>query len=110
MKRACSEPGCPGFASYRGRCPEHARQRDRSIHRAGRVIYNTKRWKLTRRAKLTQSPICERCEAQLATEVHHRTPIAEGGPEHAMDNLEALCKSCHSQATRREQVGEGSAA
>lgn len=104
MKSPCLEPGCAGFATYRGRCPDHSKQREQQIGRAGKEAYATKRWALTRRRKLTKDPICERCERELANTVHHRVDIAEGGDEYAMRNLESLCGPCHSRETRARQV------
>lgn len=82
----------------------HSKDHDRSIDRAGRATYQTKRWRVLRRAKLDRNPICERCGDVLATEVHHITPIAQGGEQFSMANLAALCRPCHSKATRLEQT------
>lgn len=103
--RPCLVPGCPNLATYRGRCQEHARKRDRSIPRAGKTVYSTKKWRTTRRAKLTETPICETegC-ARLATDVHHRVDLADGGDPYRMGNLEAHCHAHHSSETRRRQV------
>lgn len=108
--RPCSEPGCPNFAGYKGRCKEHARQNDKQINRAGRSIYATKRWKLLRRRKLTQDFTCEYVDPdegpcqRPATDVHHRIAIAEGGPKWELQNLEALCAKHHGWHTRQEQL------
>ena len=67
-------------------------------------MYNTKRWAMTRRSKLNASPICERCGDALATEVHHKHSLDAGGAPWSPANLESLCKSCHSQRTRKEQL------
>lgn len=66
-------------------------------------VYNSKRWRLTRRAVLDRHPICQRCKADLATDVHHRTDLRNGGDPYGFDNLEALCRPCHS----RHHCGEG---
>ena len=121
--RLCLSPGCANMADYRGRCYLHSKENDRTIDRAGRAVYSRKQWKHAREAKLRATSICERCRAEyeagmigeaeqrLATEVHHRVPIADGGPEYAQENLEVLCKPHHSRETRREQLirtgGEG---
>lgn len=67
---------------------------------------------MTRRAKLVQSPLCEyldpdegRC-GRIATDVHHRHDLAEGGNPFAMENLESLCHSHHSQITRAAQLSD----
>ena len=38
---------------------------------------------------------------RVATEVDHIQPLSRGGG-HEWDNLQALCKSCHSKKTARE--------
>lgn len=103
MKRACLEPRCPSPASYRGRCQAHARQQDKAINRVGRSIYNTKRWKVLRLAKLNLTPFCEEqgCES-MATDVHHKHGVEQD--PWSMEGLEALCHAHHSQRTRREQA------
>jgi|Tabmets5t2r1_1033131.scaffolds.fasta_scaffold103300_2 5-methylcytosine-specific restriction endonuclease McrA len=96
----CAEAGCQAEVT-RGRCANHAAAADRSHRRRHRDIYATKRWALTRRRKLSQNPICERCEEELATEVHH----ADGYEEpYALSGLEALCSRCHGRETRQEQL------
>lgn len=65
-------------------------------------------WVRLRRAKLTDRPLCERCEAEgritPATEVHHVVPVetalTRADKERlAYDphNLQALCHACHVQ-------------
>jgi hypothetical protein len=65
-----AEAGCQAEVT-RGRCAKHAAESDRRRRRRHRDIFRTKRWALTRRRKLSKNPICERCEEELATEVHH---------------------------------------
>jgi 5-methylcytosine-specific restriction endonuclease McrA len=98
----CLEPGCPQPADYRGRCQTHATQRDRNIQRAGHHIYRTKRWRITRNHHLAQHPLCD-C-GRIATDVHHRIDIADGGPPWAPTNLASLCHACHGKITRRRQT------
>lgn len=103
--KSCLEPRCPYTATYRGRCSLHAKGRERTISRAGKRIYNTKRWEMTRRAKLRLSPLCEwdGC-TEIATDVHHVHPLGQGGDPWSIDGLESLCHSHHSMLTRREQM------
>ena len=103
MLKPCAEPGCPEPASYRGRCPSHSRQRERTTH-PNRAIYNSAKWKYTRRRKLFDVPLCERCGA-LATEVHHRHGVRVD--PWSMAGLESLCHPCHSRTTRQEQLSGG---
>lgn len=107
-RRPCSHPGCGGYAAYRGRCPEHVKEyeRDLDTRRAGRRVYNSKRWKLLRRRKLFENPLCERCGA-IAEHVHHKEGVNVVTWE--LEALESLCPKCHGQETRHEQLN-GSAA
>lgn len=71
-----------------------------------RRMIHTARWLRLRRAKLTQNPLCQRCQAEgrvrAATEVHHIKPVEDGlslrEKESLMfdpHNLMALCHACH---------------
>lgn len=99
--RLCSVASCPNRAHYRGRCAAHARKHERTINRAGKHVYNTKRWRILRDRFLTDHPLCE-CGA-IATDVHHKQDIADGGSPYDRQNLQALCHACHSRITRRTQ-------
>lgn len=99
--RLCQHRGCSGLATYRGRCKVHARKREAGIRRVGKAVYGTKRWKMTRKRKLSITPLCERC-FEIATDVHHKRGVAND--PWALDGLEALCVSCHSKETRREMM------
>lgn len=100
--RLCLEPGCPNVATWRGRCPLHARERNRETRSQNASLYNSKRWKLTRRRKLTDTPLCERC-GRVAAHVHHRIDLQQGGDPWNQQNLEALCASCHNSTTAKRQ-------
>jgi 5-methylcytosine-specific restriction protein A len=99
--KLCSAAGCLEPAGSGARCRVHAAEADRSHRRRHRHIYATKRWALTRRRKLSVNPICERCDEELATEVHHANGY---GKPYELSGLEALCSACHSRETRREQT------
>jgi 5-methylcytosine-specific restriction protein A len=103
--RVCSEPRCPDPATYRGRCPEHARTNNQATHSntEHRAIYNSKRWAILRRRVISEQPICAGCDNALSVDVDHITPLAEGGQPYARDNVQGLCRPCHSSKTRREQ-------
>lgn len=102
MRGVCAEAGCPDPPSYRGRCQRHARAKEQRTNRAGRKVYNSRRWKILRRHKLGLNPICERCDEALAVDVHHKHGVLND--PWSVDALEALCKACHSRETRREQT------
>lgn len=101
----CIHPGCIDLATYRGRCQQHARQRTQQTRSANAPIYNSRRWKITRRHKLSLNPICEDCDQRIAEHVHHKTDLQAGGDPWAIDGLEALCASCHNRTTARRLHG-----
>lgn len=101
--RLCLEPRCAGAATYRGRCAQHARQRERQTH-PNKHIYNSARWRRTRRKQLHLHPLCAVC-GRVATDVDHIVPIENGGPVWSFENLQSLCATHHGEKTRREQQG-----
>lgn len=71
-------------------------------------LLNSKRWRELRAWKLTNNPLCERCEAEgyvsSAVDVHHIIPIESAMTDQEMErlafdprNLKALCINCHVQ-------------
>ncbi len=56
-----------------------------------------------KRVAYEQTYRCQICKCVLPPdyEVDHRVPLQFGGSNHR-DNLQALCKSCHSQKTMKE--------
>lgn len=82
----------------RGHAPTPTRSRSARASR----IYSTKKWRVTRRRKLRDSPTCEDCGLELATEVDHAVPIEEGGAPYALSNLRSLCARCHGRKTAGE--------
>lgn len=69
-------------------------------------LIHTAKWQHLRRIKLTDHPLCERCDElgriTAATEVHHVIPVENGltvdEKERLMYdyfNLKALCHKCH---------------
>jgi len=110
----CSQQGCPCLVNAgEGRyCPEHARihqQRyDAQRGTAARRGYGA-RWRKIRERKLNRDPLCEDPygvhdtggAVVEATEVDHKVPKRDGGSDR-MENLQSLCKSCHSRKTALE--------
>lgn len=103
--RLCLTPTCDQVARYRGRCAGHARTNDQTINRAGRHIYNTRRWRITRDRYLAANPMCaaDGCAA-IAAHVHHVVDLAAGGNPWNAENLIGMCASCHSRVTRAGQI------
>ena len=108
--RPCSYPGCPRIVRGIPYCEEHARlaakEYDAERPSAAARGYNAN-WRKLRAMYLRQHPLCEDpfeihgARPPLAREVDHVMPLADGGTN-AWDNLQALCKSCHSRKTARE--------
>lgn len=63
------------------------------------------RWRKIRLMQLRAEPLCRHCKAQgvvtAATEVDHIIRLRRGGTN-SPDNLQSLCKSCHSKKTQLE--------
>jgi 5-methylcytosine-specific restriction protein A len=107
----CLKPGCPELVEER-RCEEHRKEYERANGRAGFSdpdgrrhdgnFYSTAFWRRKRNNYLATHPVCEvnNCE-RPPREVDHVVPRAEGGSDDS-NNLQALCKSHHSQKTARE--------
>jgi 5-methylcytosine-specific restriction protein A len=66
-----------------------------------------RRWQRLRAYKLRLNPLCETCLVNgivtAAEEVDHIKPVRDY-PELrlVLDNLQSMCKSCHSRKTRKE--------
>lgn len=104
--RLCLEPRCATPATYRGRCPIHSKERNRETHSSPHRIYSTRRWRLLRRAILTDEPLCREC-GTIATDVDHIVPMEEGGEAWAPANCQPMCHECHSAKTNREVRARG---
>lgn len=73
--------------------------------------YNTARWQRLRKVVLGAEPLCRYCteagRTTLATVVDHIKPWRAGGEVWALDNLQALCTTCHNSVKQREEkLGE----
>ncbi len=111
--RPCAQRGCPNLVRDSDRyCPEHAAQRQAEYDaRRGSAASRGygRKWRKIRLMYLRRHPLCEdpfgihaeHGETVAATEVDHQTPLREGGT-HRVDNLQALCKICHSRKTAVE--------
>jgi 5-methylcytosine-specific restriction protein A len=98
--RLCSQPGCLNPAVRNGRCQEHPWQRygdpwERNQPYGPRIPAR-RRLAVLAVARFT----CAQCGAG-ATEVDHITPRHQGGGD-SVDNLRALCTSCHAAKTAAE--------
>ena len=57
-----------------------------------------KTWQRLRVMFLRRHPMCSLCHVAPASEAHHIMPLADGGLN-SFDNLQAMCKPCHSYVT-----------
>jgi 5-methylcytosine-specific restriction protein A len=113
-KHPCNHVGCRELTNDRF-CAEHqtaytlAKDRQRgSAHQRG----YTKQWSKASKQFLRDNPLCVHCKDEglirAATEVDHI--IAHKGDQLLFwlpDNLQALCKPCHSRKTIKEDGGFG---
>ena len=66
-------------------------------------FYHSSRWRGFKNWYKSKFPmICSVCRGR-ATELDHITPIEEGGAELKKENIQPLCKPCHSRKTMTEQ-------
>jgi len=105
----CGNPRCAALTKARY-CVRHAKEDggayDRARGSAHQRGYGGKAWAALRRVVLAR---CHwTCEAegcsQEATEVDHIVAKRGGGTDDP-ENLQGLCKSCHSRKTAREDRG-----
>jgi 5-methylcytosine-specific restriction protein A len=111
--RQCVHSGCRVLTRNPGsRCDKHKSKSAPAKPRAADPFYWRVPWLNLRKWFLARNPICAECDRKgrvtAANEVHHLKPKADF-PELALvaENLEALCKSCHSRLTRRENTPSG---
>jgi 5-methylcytosine-specific restriction enzyme A len=112
--RGCVQLGCPALVQPPAtRCAAHAAPPPSP--RPGPPPVDTRPsawrrgydaiWRGWRLAVLQREPLCRSCAARglvvAAREVDHITPKRDGGTE-SFDNLQPLCKACHSAKTLRE--------
>lgn len=100
----CSTPMCDQHAIRRGRCQAHMtdeylrqeRQRGSSTARGYDVT-----WRRLRAWVLLREPLCRTC-GDVAREVDHIRPLAQGGARLDVRNVQPLCRECHAAKTARE--------
>lgn len=106
----CKAPGCPRLSQPgSGYCGEHRGYQhgntgDEDRGSSTQQGYGA-RWRRLRRMQLAREPLCRHCLGEglvvRANEVDHIVPRSQGGSD-AFDNLQSLCKSCHSAKTANE--------
>ena len=105
----CRHPGCAALVPYGNKyCEKHrAMHPEENRSASGRGYGN--RWNKARKKYLEAHPLCVECMKNgryvKATDVDHI--IAHRGNQKLfwdMDNWQALCHSCHSKKTAREDM------
>ena len=70
-------------------------------------FYQSKAWKSLRNYKIQLQPLCEHCERKGLTEpgkeIDHIIAIKDNGSRLSLDNLQTLCRSCHSKKSVQER-------
>jgi len=104
-RKWCEYPGCSTLVD-KGMCDDHEESTTRVVspeRRERKRIYDSARWRALRQVILSKyDDVCAQCGA-LASDIHHKVSLADGGDPWDEDNLEALCKRCHSKETARER-------
>jgi 5-methylcytosine-specific restriction protein A len=101
--RFCAQALCPNRATYRGRCPQHATQKEQTRYNAAtRKWYSTEDWRILRLTVLAEQPVCMDCKVAPSVEVDHIVPHRG---DYVLfwdrDNLQGLCKQCHGRKTKK---------
>lgn len=98
-KKPCKYQGCPNL-THDYYCDKHNGLYIRES--SGKRGYDGK-WRKIRKLFLKTNPLCDICKNENklteASEVHHIVPLSSGGTND-FNNLQALCKSCHSKITQ----------
>lgn len=102
-QRPCRIPGCPDLAEHGDvLCRKHKAERDKRYNKHNRdpqvqKMYGSD-WKKLREVYISEHPLCEECfkngKYTPTEEVHHILPLSKGG-KNDINNLMALCQSCH---------------
>ncbi len=101
--KPCGKPGCPALVRGSRFCRKHARSTDQARGTATERGYD-KAWAAFRAAHIRGS--CEQCgvnraDTEWPLELHHLDGLGPKGPRgRDPENLETLCKPCHTAATR----------
>jgi 5-methylcytosine-specific restriction protein A len=106
----CAYRGCAGLTRARY-CEKHIAY-GKHIEQAVKQRYDTERenaadrgydsdWMRLRDAYLRSHPLCEECERQgrttIATLVHHKISLRDGGERLCVMNLQSVCLKCHQE-------------
>ena len=109
-KQPCKYPDCSKL-TYGKYCEEHQKLIDKNYNlyerdKVNQKFYQSAEWKALRKLKLSINPLCEECLKSRrfvkATMADHIKPINQGGLPLDINNLQSLCRSCHSIKSAKE--------
>jgi 5-methylcytosine-specific restriction protein A len=104
-KHPCGYPNCPTLTDE-AYCEKHKPKVNRDYNRYirdedSKSFYNSAAWRRLARLQLRREPLCAECfkagRIQPAEIADHIQPIREGGARLDRENLQSLCRSCHSR-------------
>lgn len=109
-KKACKYAGCPNLTdgSY---CDIHKKERHKQYNKTRNQsvekLYKTDVWQRLRLNHLRLFPYCAKCNSIHDLHIHHINSH-HGDPDKFFDqnNLETLCRSCHSSLHLRNYNNE----
>jgi len=96
----CRAIGCAAVVHRGGYCDKHTSARPKPKRKEGYTDRFTWTWRKVSRQVRLEEPFCRVC-GRVSEQVDHIIPVTEGG-DNDRENLQALCTSCHSKKTRRE--------
>lgn len=108
MKKLCAR--CNYYLTentYCGRCSSLVKKELSKNKKRPDKFYKSAYWKTLRALVLVRDKhLCQMCLKKgkfvMATEIDHIIPLKNGGTND-IENLQALCKRCHSKKTKVEQ-------
>lgn len=107
--KVCIYPWCNAttYGRYCERHKDDGDKKDKRDAKASRVtpinpIYQTKQWRILSKYIIARDPICKICNRAASREADHKTPMARGGDPWDENNLQGVCKPCHSRKTATE--------
>jgi 5-methylcytosine-specific restriction enzyme A len=111
-RKPCAGPGCGQLVPSGTRhCPSCKTNRGRAQNahphrKEDQRFYHSKAWLAAREEVLQRDSVCKRCDIAPSTEVHHKEERTKRPDlELDLDNLEGLCKPCHSRETATGSAG-----
>ena len=108
--RPCTAPRCNEYATTRGYCDEHQKERkakqwDHGGKNSSQRGYGSAWRKLRKQVLDRDSHLCQHCLKEgvykSGNQCDHIKPKSEGGTDD-LSNLQCLCEACHKAKSLRE--------